>query len=155
MPKEPTLMQLRYAKELENPKNKTRRQAATAAGFGPRTDIAKIDQRLSETTLVDALVVRGNTPEAMADRISDGQDALKMQVDSQGNEHFSPDWNARFRYDTLVLRMFGVRTSGQSPSAEQPAVQINTFNKVYQLMGASLASQRDIQAADVVEMTDD
>ena len=154
MSREPTLMQQRMFAEMQNPKNKTVRQAATAAGFSPGTPTKAIMARLNETTLADALVERGMTANVMADRIMDGQDALKMQLDSDGGEHFSPDWPSRHRYNLLVLRMFGIRTTGAAPPSEAPVVQINTFNRVYQLMGESLAAQRNAQTAEVVEIAD-
>jgi len=128
------------------------RQAATAAGFSPRTPMKAITKALNETSLRAELEVLGVNPRRMAERIADGQDALRMQLDAQGGEHWSPDWQSRFRYDTLVLRMFGIRVTGGLPEADLPPLQMNVFQQVFNLMGASIKAQRETGMPRVLEV---
>ena len=150
--REPTLLQERLFKELQNPKNKTHRQAQIAAGFSPNTPTKQIMKQLALTTLRESLETLGVTPDRMAARIADGQDALKLHVGADGGEHWAPDWAARYRYDTLVLRMFGVPVTGTIPESETPQVQMNVFTQVFNMMEASIQAKREVQLVSAVEI---
>ena len=153
--KQPTLLQQRLFAELQNPDNKTVRQAAIRAGFSPTTPTSAIMARLSETTLADALERRGITPDRMAQRIADGQDAMKLHLDGEGTEHWAPDWGNRHKYDLLVLRVFGVRTVGIALPGENPNIPIQAFKQVFNLMQVSINTQREARSPHAVEVEED
>lgn len=150
--REPTLLQQRLFAELQNPKNKTHRQAQIAAGFSPNTPTKQIMQQLALTTLRTSLEKLGVSPDRMAERIVDGQDALKLHLSGDGEEHWAPDWAARYRYDSLVLRMFGVPVTGTIPESETPQVQMNVFTQVFNMMEASIQQKREAELVSAVEI---
>jgi hypothetical protein len=142
--KEPTLMQRRLFAELQ--KAKSVRQAAISAGFSPNTPTKTIMARLSETTLASELEKIGYNPQKIALKIADGMDAQKLHL-AKDEEHWAPDWSARYKFLTLALRMFGIRATGsQTSSAVDDIAKKHTtvFQNCFVLMDQSVKAQKDV-----------
>jgi hypothetical protein len=79
--------------------------AGLAAGF----PMSMISRRGIESPapfdFVTLFEQRCMTRKKKVDHIIEGLNALKVSVDKDGNEHSSPDWNARYKYTELMLKL--------------------------------------------------
>ena len=82
----------------------TRENAALAAGFG--TTIAL--RRPTPPSVVDFQSLfdqQGMTNKKRVEKCIEGMNATKLTVDHMGNEHTSPDWNARHKHMETMLKL--------------------------------------------------
>jgi len=154
--KEPTLLQKRLWAEMQKPEVRSLREAANNAGFGEKTSLPAIMTALSQTTLVAELEKMEFTPGKVAKHLLDGLDAMKLHLESGGEEHWAPDWSVRHRYLSTLLRLFGIKTSGApAEGSGDLVVQVTQFKQVFNLMEKSITAQREISTSRVVEVEDD
>jgi len=154
--KEPTLLQKRLWAEMQRPEVRSLREAANNAGFSEKTSVPAIMASLSQTTLVVELEKMDFTPGRVAKHLLDGLDAMKLHLESGGEEHWAPDWSARHRYLSTLLRLFGIKTSGApSEGAGDLVVQVTQFKQVFNLMEKSITAQREVSTSQVVEIEEE